>query len=362
MKQKLQILQISRGFAAILVILFHIRDTSSTYFKVSAFGDFFRFGNIGVDYFFVLSGFIITYVHYDDLISGANRTLFLKKRLIRIYPTYWAAATITLFVLIFILHGKSPHLDHEMKLSSFSEWVYILSCYLLLPIKQSYFLQLAWTLGYEIIFYLVFFVGIIIKFKRAKVVLVIWVLLIISHVLFNFHCGTLMAKITSSYNLEFLTGCLIAYLFRNNLRIPKQITVSMLIIIPVICLIKFYLFEFDHAKNFLDFILFVMFLGLLLYLIVEIDIDKKINCPFFLLLVGEATYSIYLSHPFFLGSMGRLFSKFLMLLHIENFYVIQCTLIIISILTIIGGIGFFKYIEKPAISFCNKLFLKKKAN
>ena len=362
MRQKLQLLQISRGFAALLVILFHLQDTSITYFKVTAFNDFFSFGNLGVDYFFVLSGFIITYVHYSDLVNGTNPFTFLKKRFIRIYPTYWAIASITLIMLIFALHGKSPHLDHDINLKSFSEWLYLLGCYLLLPMKSLYFLQLAWTLSYEMIFYLIFFTGIILGFKKAKILLGIWLFLIIVQIPFKGFHGVFFDRLLNGINLEFMAGCLVAYLIKNSLRIPKWVSYFLLISIPLIFYFKMYVYNIGTERDFFNLILLVLFNGFLLYNIVAIDIYKEIKSPQLLLLVGEATYSIYLSHTFFLGVLGRAFSKCITLLHITNGFLIQSILIIIFLLSVLGGIICFKYLETPLIRFSNRIFKSKKTS
>ena len=76
---KIESLQLLRFIAAILVVSVHLN---------------FEFGHIGVDIFFVLSGFIIAYV------SDKNTKYFFINRLIRIIPFYWLITflfTTTLF-------------------------------------------------------------------------------------------------------------------------------------------------------------------------------------------------------------------------------------------------------------------------
>jgi len=358
MKQRLNLLQVCRGFAAISVILFHLRDTSKTYFGIIAFNNIFSHGFIGVDFFFVLSGFIITYVHYSDIVNQSNPFGFLKKRFVRIYPTYWAMATITLIVLVVVLHGKSLHLDHYMNIRSFTEWLYIIGCYLLLPLKNQYFLELAWTLSYEVIFYLLFFIAIIIGFKRARVLLIIWLLLIFGQgFLYNFH-GIFIPKVLNSINIEFISGCMVAYLFKKSYRIPKLISYIVLISVPLAYSIATYAYNIDLTKTDLNVFLLAGFNGILLYNVVVIDTYKKINCSKILLLIGEASYSIYLSHTFFLGAFGRIFSKLVSESHTTNGLALQSTLFVIFLLTVIGGIIFYKYVETPLTKYSKMLVLK----
>ena len=61
--KKLNLLQVYRGIAAILVVLFHLNEMSIERLKQVTFFNLFQAGWSGVDYFFVLSGFIMVYVH-----------------------------------------------------------------------------------------------------------------------------------------------------------------------------------------------------------------------------------------------------------------------------------------------------------
>jgi len=98
--KKLNLLQVYRGIAAVLVVMFNLNDMSAQRLNQVTFFNLFQAGWSGVDYFFVLSGFIMVYVHRSA--SGKKKQLksFLVKRAVRIYPIYWI---ITLIVLCFFL-------------------------------------------------------------------------------------------------------------------------------------------------------------------------------------------------------------------------------------------------------------------
>jgi len=183
MKKKLELIQILRGLAAIMVIMYHSNYWNELYLKWLPFNGLFNYGWLGVDFFFVLSGFIITYIHLPDLKSGKNILAFLKKRLLRIFPIYWVAASAVLVYIIFIRHG-APLSDGPKITMSFNSLAYVAKSYLLIPQKVSFFLGVAWTLGYEILFYLIFALCIKLKFKVSLVVYFSWIILIVAKFLY----------------------------------------------------------------------------------------------------------------------------------------------------------------------------------
>ena len=84
-------LQAGRAIAAILVVLYHLGGMIAVekYFGQPIFGIPFSFGDAGVEFFFVLSGFIILTAHRKDISKPYRVISYLKKRIARIYTTYW---------------------------------------------------------------------------------------------------------------------------------------------------------------------------------------------------------------------------------------------------------------------------------
>jgi peptidoglycan/LPS O-acetylase OafA/YrhL len=85
-KPHFEILDGLRGVAAIVVVLFHIGEAYSDPLDPSS-KLFFNHGYLAVDFFFVLSGFVMGYA-YDDRWKNGRMTLasFFKRRLIRLHP------------------------------------------------------------------------------------------------------------------------------------------------------------------------------------------------------------------------------------------------------------------------------------
>lgn len=146
---QLKTLQQGRGLAAMAVVAFHLSlllgDTR--YLNDAVFLKFTQRGNLGVDFFFVLSGFIIVFAHYKDINHPARVSDYLLKRFTRLFPVYWLYTAI-FCSLVAIGFGSASIVPETL-----SNWISTLFLIRLdsfeLPIVP------AWTLIHELAFYLV---------------------------------------------------------------------------------------------------------------------------------------------------------------------------------------------------------------
>jgi peptidoglycan/LPS O-acetylase OafA/YrhL len=199
-------LQILRGFAATLVAGFHLYAAAiEEGFNPGLFW-IFAGGEIGVDIFFVVSGFIIFYV----VQSRPNMTWrdFIQARFWRILPPYWAI--LTLYILAAVAFaaflGDSSKLpDRQTLLVSF----------LLLP-YPDHVITIAWTLSVEILFYAIFalayFSG---GSRRIVIVMIVWVILSQVFTFVTDKPAWLLLPLHTAV-LEFLFGILIAIRFLSS--------------------------------------------------------------------------------------------------------------------------------------------------
>lgn len=98
-KPHYEILNGLRGVAAIMVIFYHIFEG----FATSPIDQKFNHGYLAVDFFFVLSGFVIAYA-YDDRWGKMTLKNFFKRRLIRLHPMI--VLGVVLGVITFIIQGS----------------------------------------------------------------------------------------------------------------------------------------------------------------------------------------------------------------------------------------------------------------
>src|SRR4028119_2522583 len=139
--KKLNLLQVYRGIAALLVVMFYLNQMSTERLNQVTFFNLFYSGWSGVDYFFVLSGFIMVYVHRSAIGKKDQLKSFLVKRAVRIYPIYWI---ITLTVLCFFLVIPGFANNKDLSLGK------VIVSLLLIPQKDQFILEVGWTLTYEI--------------------------------------------------------------------------------------------------------------------------------------------------------------------------------------------------------------------
>jgi peptidoglycan/LPS O-acetylase OafA/YrhL len=103
---KLQSIQILRGIAALLVVIFHVRAQEMLAIGGNGLAEmpflngFVNNGFAGVDLFFVISGFIMVYVT-DGVRPGIRSSLdFLFARATRIYPLWWFFSALMIAMMI----------------------------------------------------------------------------------------------------------------------------------------------------------------------------------------------------------------------------------------------------------------------
>jgi peptidoglycan/LPS O-acetylase OafA/YrhL len=155
-----------RGIAALSVVVCHATGAFGANAQLSDFNPVFgafwwvgRYGYLGVHIFFVISGYCIAANLASSLDRKETAIGFLRDRALRIYPVYWAA--FAFFIVLGAgtapLIGRSPFSVLPQSLDSL-----LLNTTLLQPLFVSgYLLGVTWTLAYEVAFYFISAIGIV---------------------------------------------------------------------------------------------------------------------------------------------------------------------------------------------------------
>ena len=271
-------IEAGRGIAAIGVVLCHVALILTKTYDAHTFVGVFEFGRVGVDFFFVLSGFIIAYAHRKDLGCPAQLRHYLMRRFIRVMPTYWIALALTL-----TLGGYA--------LSAFD----MASAALLLPSSHGSPVIVAWTLQYQLVFYAAFAFLIVSK-RVGSAVFVVWLVWIFAS-LWGQNSPWVPQFLYGPLNIEFFLGMGAAYWLRNC---PVPAPRSVFVVgFGLLCAVAIA----DRAENLDSVNLCRIPYGIAAAVIVVGLVGSEqrglISVPAIFRSLGAASYSIYLFHlPF----------------------------------------------------------------
>jgi peptidoglycan/LPS O-acetylase OafA/YrhL len=153
-----------RGIAILLVLLFHMDQVRGTNLLDRIVFGAFSHGWVGVDLFFVLSGFLITGILLDAKDTPLYFRNFYARRALRIFPLYYAVITLYLVILPRFAPNFSAHYGHHAP-HPILFWLY-LSNHAFLH-GSGGVLNPTWSLGVEEQFYLVFPLIVFLLSRRA---------------------------------------------------------------------------------------------------------------------------------------------------------------------------------------------------
>lgn len=195
-------LQGVRAAAAMMVVLFHVKTyTLPVVAGVAApVWAGWSMGYAGVEIFFVLSGFIMVHVHGREFSLPGRAQAFLRRRIIRIYPFLWVVLIATAFLRL-AANGTVP-----------TPWA-VVAAFSLWPDFSAPIIEVAWSLSFEMLFYLMFALGLL-RLRLGLAAGIVWfggsALTVISG-----HQGPGSAFLFSPYNLLFLFGMAAALTYRR---------------------------------------------------------------------------------------------------------------------------------------------------
>lgn len=310
---------------------------------------FFRSGNCGVDLFFVISGFVMATISRGAFKNRSGIIRFVYNRVTRIYPVYWFYCLPALF--IFLVRPDLVNIAQGNKVD-------LLRSFLLLPQKIKPLLAVGWTLIHEMHFYTVMVLLLIFPERFFLRLLLLWAIIVTAANMIISDCIALppLAWIAlHPLSLEFIAGCFVArFTFAGvgRYRIPALWIGFALLFAAAI----FYAYIFPSVIEAAEWPRVIMF-GLPATLIVygsssfnSIRTDHSL--PRFMLLMGDASYSLYLSHALVATAVGMAWSLLGLGKILSNHFLVA-TMLITCLTT---GILSYIFIEVPVMARSRALY------
>ncbi|WP_439533850.1 acyltransferase family protein [Polymorphobacter sp.] len=288
-------LQVVRFIAALLVVIEHLQfKTRDRGILESGWLVDFKpiYFPVGIDMFFVVSGFIMYHLSRDRFGEPGYWREFLRRRLIRIVPLYWLFTALILLAMLGF-SNQMNHADFDVRhvAASFVFFPWPRADGNIVPVLSS-----GWTLNYEFVFYLVFAAALTLHRRRGEMfVVAALVVLTASHWLVPPDWPALEFW-TSSIVLDFLLGVGLAKLHGGGLRLSPAAALALLVV-GVSGLVASHQFQALYTLG----------------RFVALGVPAALVCAAFVLLPppanpgrvyrtmlagGDASYSLYLSHGF----------------------------------------------------------------
>ncbi|BDG86586.1 acyltransferase family protein [Citrobacter koseri] len=347
---KIYSIQYLRGFAALFVVLYHSKDLMG-----NAWNKFVVNGFIGVDIFFIMSGFIIYYITHNK--KELNVKTFTIKRFLRIYPVFTFA-----WIAVFVFYYNNPRVIDMVK----SYFLFHIDYNANAPTYKYNFVGPAWTLTYEIYFYLIFcvcgcishtFRGLLSGICLISLPIIIQYyfngsFLIISNAKAEFILTSVSESplkiLSNTMFWEFAFGIFIAFLFMKYRHALKNTNTKIKACVSLVLLSSFVYLMFFHGwiRQGVTGMLWPSVILVIAALISEDVIKKEIKPLSFL---GDISYSLYLVHWIVIRVIQKHYPDLWDKMHGFGgltLFVFICLLI--SFIT-------YKYIEKPTIKLARKL-------
>lgn len=301
-----------RFIAAFLVIIHHIEQIKSIS-KIDNYSETIPFvgiiGKLGVVLFFVLSGFLITYLLLAEDHSFKNISIrkFYIRRMLRIWPLYFLIIILAFLILpnidLFTLPGYGKEVIYSNLLLKLFLYAIFFPNLVLSLLGVVPYASHTWSIGTEEQYYLVW--PIILKyFKKYRIILML--IIIIFYLVFNKLLSTHYSDILpyksvirafwSSFNIDCMAigGIYAILLFQKNkfLKLIQNNTVFYItIILATFLMLKGIYIPYIHYE-FYSVLFGIIILNFASNDNIKISLENKV-----LNYLGNITYGLYMYHP-----------------------------------------------------------------
>lgn len=347
--RKFESIQALRCIALMAVVLSHsFHELARLFAGVDAsFNEKAFPGDFGVDLFFVISGFIMVHVSRNAFGAPGAMGEFVKRRLIRIVPLYWLMTS--LMIAIVLLAPEHVH----TATSDPRQWI---ASYLFVPFPRISdglmrpVLGLGWSLNYEMYFYALFSLCLLLPLRRAvpaavALLCATWLLGLtpLAHV-------AAIEFLSRPMIFEFAAGMLLGWLFTAGARLDGPFCAGLIV---AGFAILFMAPAFDaHVEA--DRHLFYGIPALLIMAGAALNRQgERLRVNRLAVTIGDASYSAYLSHPFVLGAMALVATKFALVEAMAPAHFCALFLAVALIASAVVGVLLHRLVDLPVTSLLN---------
>jgi peptidoglycan/LPS O-acetylase OafA/YrhL len=321
----LESLQLLRFAAAFAVVLFHFGSGLTIQYHLDR--NYFFMGAAGVDVFFVLSGFIISYS--SDPVRGVG--YFARKRLARIVPLYWL-----LTVAVILIALVKPSLLNSTIVSVET----VVKSLLFIPYEKNGgaiqpILFLGWTLCYEMFFYMIYGACLLFGAKATWYACAAVLCLVALGAIWP-HGSVEWRFYTSPILIEFALGMMLHKVYSASSSFRSRSNNLAVALVILACGTHFLITTFVGPSVFASSLFAVLLVsGFLLMRLPHGKIWAT------LVLLGDASYSLYLIHPYTLQLPIKLLG--------ERFSIsfVTAILVLVTLCTIGISVMLLKFFERP---------------
>jgi exopolysaccharide production protein ExoZ len=323
-------IQYLRAIAALGVVIVH----------ASPIGQTILIGNAGVDIFFVISGFLMWTITDIRPQSPFN---FILHRLVRIAPLYWFVTSL-LLVGALVMPSAFPNLKFDLS--------YALGSYLFVPMRPPGssetdpiwpVLVQGWTLNYEVLFYALFALCLPLRPRERLLALGVGLIGAVINGLSYAGSNPILMSWSDPLMLEFFAGVLIAIAVRHGVGVSRA-TGWLLVSASLVLLVGFELSDIATARV----IVWGLPAALLVWGAVVLERTGPVIDWGWLRLIGDSSYSLYLTHGLALSVLGKL---------MHRSWLFFCVGIVASV---IAGLVFYYLAERPLTKLAQRLVTRKR--
>ena len=295
-RSSLQSIQALRAIAILLVVFLHLAGVADQHRPIAdARVAWAGVGHAGVDLFFVISGFIMYLIGHRQLAGWPSGRRFLYRRAARVYLPYWLWFTVALLVYL-----TAP----QIMLLTPGQLTGLVESFVLIPTWTPQLLPVSWTLKYELYFYAICTLILILPRPYRLSAAVAWLLYMLSGQWLcsqpsETPCGKGLFLTMHPILFEFVLGALVGFAYEKR-AYPTWVSgylfaVGLSIMLGAFAAYLLFGIDLDQSP-WNRVLLFGAPAAVVVFGATLAERDRQREAPQWLARLGDASYSYYLSH------------------------------------------------------------------